>query len=488
MTTYATAIRRQSWRVGVFAALMIACLQSARAAELPTLDCVIEPYEVVDVSSAAEGVIEKIHVERNDLVTKDQVLAELESDVEKASLAFAHLNASLDSDIGLRRASLGFNERNSTRIEELYAKKAIPLHHKDEADTDAAKSKWLLSKAQDDKRLAALELVRAQAVVRRKTVRSPIDGIVVARHRSTGEYIEDQAIVTVAQIHPLRVEVIVPVELFGTIESGMTAQIFPELVSSGIHSANVVSVDRVIDGASGTFDVRLELPNPDYKIPSGLKCQVEFDGAAVAPVLETADVPATQQTPDTTDKSTALAVADVHLDDAAATDLTCNAIGPFANDAEADQITKALSPLAKRVTPAQQFETIIDSYLVAAPLQATTAGTVAIQGKILGHNIAGTEVIADGEFQGQVSFGSYPDKTLAERRRLDLQNLGFKVDLKPRLSQQPRIWLHVEAAEADLSEVQLLQTVAQVHPATDLAVAPCGYPTTGHRDGLALDQ
>ena len=28
--------------------------------------------------------------------------------------------------------------------------------------------------------------------------------------------------------------------------------------------------------ASGTFGVRLELPNPDFKLPAGLKCTVRF--------------------------------------------------------------------------------------------------------------------------------------------------------------------------------------------------------------------
>ena len=487
MTSYATILRRQTCGVLTLVAVTAACVQSIRAAELPVLDCVIEPYEVVEVSSAAEGVIEKIHVERNDLVTKDQVLAELESDVEKASLAFAHLNASLDTDIGLRRASLDFDQRNSTRIEELYAKKAIPLHHKDEADTDAAKSRWLLTKAQDEKRLAALELVRAKAVVRRKTVRSPIDGVVVARHRSTGEYIEDQAIITVAQLHPLRIEVIVPVELFGAIETGMSAQIFPELVSSGTRNATVISVDRVIDGASGTFDVRLELPNPDYKIPSGLKCQVEFDDATITPIRETADVPAGAETPDLTSLNEVSSFVGALPNDNVLADVGCNAIGPLKNDIEADLIIKALGNRNARITPAQQFETAIDSYLVASPLEATTAGTAAIQEQIKRHGVAGTEVIAAGEFKGQLSFGSYTDKSLAERRRLDLQHLGFDVDLKPRLSQQLRIWLHVEAAERDLSDVRLLQAVAQIHPQTDLTVAPCGYPSVGGGNDLALD-
>ncbi|MFN0162035.1 MAG: hypothetical protein ACKVQQ_12450, partial [Burkholderiales bacterium] len=36
------------------------------------------------------------------------------------------------------------------------------------------------------------------------------------------------------------------------------------------------TVDRVIDAASSTFRVRLELPNPDAKLPAGLRCKVDL--------------------------------------------------------------------------------------------------------------------------------------------------------------------------------------------------------------------
>ena len=52
---------------------------------------------------------------------------------------------------------------------------------------------------------------------------------------------------------------------------------------------------RVIDPASNTFGVRLELPNPDYRLPSGLKCTVRFAGVTAAeplPAAATANPPA----------------------------------------------------------------------------------------------------------------------------------------------------------------------------------------------------
>jgi multidrug efflux pump subunit AcrA (membrane-fusion protein) len=39
----------------------------------------------------------------------------------------------------------------------------------------------------------------------------------------------------------------------------------------GVYKAKATIVDKVVDAASGTFGVRLELPNPDYKLPPGLK-------------------------------------------------------------------------------------------------------------------------------------------------------------------------------------------------------------------------
>ncbi len=79
-----------------------------------------------------------------------------------------------------------------------------------------------------------------------------------------------------AQLDPLSVEVILPASMFGRIKTGQLARIRPEAPMNAAYQAEVKIVDRVIDASSGTFGVRLELPNPDYKLPGGLKCSVKF--------------------------------------------------------------------------------------------------------------------------------------------------------------------------------------------------------------------
>ena len=42
--------------------------------------------------------------------------------------------------------------------------------------------------------------------------------------------------------------------------------------------ATVTIVDQVLDAASGTIGIRLELPNPGYALPAGIRCHARFPG------------------------------------------------------------------------------------------------------------------------------------------------------------------------------------------------------------------
>ena len=45
---------------------------------------------------------------------------------------------------------------------------------------------------------------------------------------------------------------------------------------AGGYEGKVSVVDRVFDPASGTFGIRVNLPNPDLKIPAGQRCKLTF--------------------------------------------------------------------------------------------------------------------------------------------------------------------------------------------------------------------
>lgn len=254
------------------------------AAEIPQLDCVVEPHIVIDLSTQIDGIVDRINVERGDFVEADQVLVTLDSGVEQAAVDFARERAGAISEVRAGEVSVAFAERREERVHTLFDENAISTDQFDEVETEARLAQLELDRAEESKRLAELELRRAQETLKRHTIRSPISGVVVQRYLSPGESVKFQPMLRLAQIDPLRVEVIVPVSAFGMIEVGQTAIIQPEEPMVGNYEAEIVIVDRVADAASGTFRVALDLPNPDYSLPSGLKCMVQFLGDDLLPL------------------------------------------------------------------------------------------------------------------------------------------------------------------------------------------------------------
>ncbi|MGD9033633.1 MAG: efflux RND transporter periplasmic adaptor subunit [Desulfobacteraceae bacterium] len=262
--------------VGLVYTLVTFATPSPMASESIEFDGLIEPYRVVQVGSAVPGVIDSVTVDRGDMVKKDQVLATLQSGVEKATEALARAKAEMEATIKAKQEALEFAERKLERNKDLYSQKALPDQQWDEVETQRLLAQHELTEAFDNKLLAQLELKRAIEVVERMNIRSPLNGVVVERFLHPGEYVEDQPILKLAQIHPLNVEVILPVEMLGSVKAGMDATVKPEAPISGFYTAKVKIVDKVVDAASGTFGVRLELPNPRYQLPPGLKCKVVF--------------------------------------------------------------------------------------------------------------------------------------------------------------------------------------------------------------------
>ena len=254
------------------------------------LDCVMEPKATIELASPEEGVIDEILVERGDLVKKDQVVARLDMKLERIGLELARLRARGTADIQSGKAQLDFRKREVSRIGELHRNNMASSRDYDTAEIEQRLAQIALEKAQLEHRIAQVEHDRAKALLERYEIRSPVDGVVVDVTMSLGEYAYEQtAVMTIAEIDPLNVEVFVPVDRYGSITVGMPAEVRPRAPVGGVYKAKVSVVDRVFDAASGTFGVRLELPNPEYTLPAGLRCKVQFDEMSAGKMPEKPD-------------------------------------------------------------------------------------------------------------------------------------------------------------------------------------------------------
>jgi RND family efflux transporter MFP subunit len=244
---------------------------------------VITPSQTVELGSPVPGQLHEVLVDRADEVTEGQIVASLDSRLEAANLEIAKFRAATDTRVHLRRAAYAIDRRTEKRLSSLVESKVASAQEKDRAARQSRLSAWEVRQAKDDLELYGLEMARAEAALDRRQIRSPIDGVVLARLHNPGEYVEDDPLMRIVKLDPLYVEAILPMRLFGRVEPGMRADVMPELENAGAHEATVELVDPMGDAASGTFGVRLSLPNPGRQIPAGLKCQVNLK--TVLPVL-----------------------------------------------------------------------------------------------------------------------------------------------------------------------------------------------------------
>jgi RND family efflux transporter MFP subunit len=239
---------------------------------------VIEPQQVVKLASPVVGVIARLDVDRGDVVHQGQIVGKLEDGVEAAMLALAHARATNESAIKSAEARLLFLRSKYRRQNELHGKAIAALATLEEAEAEANVAAQQLNEAKLNMELAQLEVQHSEQVVNQRTLRSPIDGVVVERLLVPGEYRNEQTpILNLAQIDPLRVEVFLPTAYYGQIRTGSKALVRPEQPIGGVYTATITVVDHVLDAASGTFGVRLALPNPDLKLPAGIGCKVSFE-------------------------------------------------------------------------------------------------------------------------------------------------------------------------------------------------------------------
>ncbi len=433
------------------------------AAAAEALDCLIEPFRVVDVGSPAVGVLEEVRVERGDRVAAGQVLAMLQSGVEAATVEVARLRAAMDSEVRVRQVTQEYRRSTHERTERLVATQAVAQQTRDEAAHDARVSALRVLQAEEERRLARAELARAEQALALRTIRSPVDGVVMERKMSPGERVEQQPIVRIAQLHPLQVQVVLPVERYGSVVPGMRASVTPEHGPARDFEARVTAVDPVLDAASGTFGVRMALPNPDYALPGGLRCTLAFlpgraepvaGGTMAAPVPPQSDQEAVPDTrpkkmiepsqPDPVPviearRTSPVTVAAAHSTTA---DRSCVTLGPIEHQQQASRLRKALSgqDLDGRIRPQDDQQVV--GYLVTVKGSEVDGGTEAVLTRLQREGLADYAELPASP--GTVSVGYFRGPQSASARAARIQAIGLPARITPRTRGETRYYVDLD--------------------------------------------
>ena len=135
-----------------------------------TLEAIIQ----VDVGTQVSGKIANIYVDYNSIVTKGMVLAELDQELLKATLASQE--ASLES----AKSEYEYQKKNFARLSGLHDKNLI-------SDTEFEEAQYQYVTAEKSYERAQAEMVSAKQNLDYATITSPIDGVVLSREVEEGQ-------------------------------------------------------------------------------------------------------------------------------------------------------------------------------------------------------------------------------------------------------------------------------------------------------------
>jgi RND family efflux transporter MFP subunit len=232
-------------QVVVFVALSVS--GPAWSAEVDGLSL---PWKSVRVSSPVQEIVAEVKVEEGVGVAKDQVLARLHDEKEQAEHA---------------RAKKILQKR------EFDAKAATALV----ADKITSKEKAL--EADIELELARVDVDLARRKLEEKTIRSPLDGVVVKKLKEEGESVDRvEPLFEIINIDRLYLQFYLERKLASTLVAGQEVDFWVSGETAGKRKAKVDFINPGADTASGLFRVKLIFENPDRALKAGVRVTADF--------------------------------------------------------------------------------------------------------------------------------------------------------------------------------------------------------------------
>lgn len=238
----------------------------------------VEPSATVTLGMLAEGVLLSGAREEGDFVRADDIIASLESVAEKASLQMSEKRASSTLNRALAKKRLELASLEYKRLLDLYNEDAATRKELDEArlTKEAAAINHLVEI--EALEIARLAVVRDRASFARRFLRSPIDGYIIKRYREPGEIVHalDPRMFQISCLDPIRVRLDCPAETARSLIVGAPARVIDSNHPDAPLPARIGQISPVIDAASNTVLIRLELANPKGRLKAGMGVHVEF--------------------------------------------------------------------------------------------------------------------------------------------------------------------------------------------------------------------
>ena len=235
----------------------------------------IEPVTEVEVGTQVSGIIDRLYADYNSVVTKGQLIAEMDKVTLQSELASQ--KATYDG----AKAEYEYQQKNYERNKGLHEKQLI-------SDTDYEQSLYNYQKAKSAFDSSKASLAKAERNLSYATITSPIDGVVISRDVEEGQTVasgfETPTLFTIAaDLTQMQVVADVDEADIGDVEEGQrasfTVDAYPNDVFDGVvtqirlgatsSSSSTTTTTTVV-----TYEVVISAHNPDLKLKPRLTANI----------------------------------------------------------------------------------------------------------------------------------------------------------------------------------------------------------------------
>ncbi len=230
----------------------------------------------VSVVPRAAGRLEAIYVRLGDPVSRGQRIAKIEDYElqEQVKQQEAGLEVSR-ATIRQREADLQLAETSAERSRNLYARQLLPKQTLDdtEARYQAAVAQLDLARAQNTQSAARLDELRINLA--NTVVVSPVNGFVARRGVDAGASVGQNApIVDVVDISRVRLVANIVEKDLHQIRTGDMTRVEVDAFPGEAFSGRIARLAPVLDPATRTAPIEVEIPNPGYRLKPGMYARV----------------------------------------------------------------------------------------------------------------------------------------------------------------------------------------------------------------------
>jgi membrane fusion protein (multidrug efflux system) len=232
----------------------------------------------LELLTQRDGVVSKLLQDVGGRVRSGEMLAELDDRQLNADLEAAHARTlATEADLNNWKAEAKVLEVDYARARKLWDAQLITQEQLEHAKFKAEADEWdvkrveqLLVNAKETEHSLDLELEKTR-------IRAPFDGIVARRYVREGQQVtKGDRLFWVTAEGPLRMRFTLPEKFLGQVQRGQELPLSTPDLPAHEFKARVLQVSPVVDPASSTIDVTMELEGNPKTLRPGMDARVLF--------------------------------------------------------------------------------------------------------------------------------------------------------------------------------------------------------------------